>query len=106
MISRYGQINYQKVIWLLLALMLLSLAAGPALAYVTPDETAQAEKLAPCATYEDMGVMGREGGLLSLLGIGGHQDPIPATIGTAGDFSLRAVQSESASYVVYARPGC
>jgi hypothetical protein len=64
------------------------------------------QTMAPCANYEDMGVLGREGGLLSLLGVGGYRDPMAAAMVTGKTYSMRPVQHESASYVIYVRAEC
>lgn len=106
MMSKYVQINHRKVISLLLAVILLSLATGPALANLTSDETGQNDNLVPCANYKDFGFLGREGGLLSLLEAGRDRDPILVTIVTGAAYSLRAVQNGSASYVIYVRTDC
>jgi hypothetical protein len=106
MMSKYVQINHRKVISLLLAVILLSLTTGPALANLASDKTGQNDNLVPCANYENFGVLGREGGLLGLLEVGRDRDPILVTIVTGEAYSLRAVQNGSASYVIYIRTEC
>jgi hypothetical protein len=96
---------------LLVAIFVLSLAAVPAMANSAPVEpelfgAGYHQTLAPCANYEDIGVLGREGGLLGLLGVGGHRDPISAAIVTGEAYSVRAVQNGSASYAIYVRTEC
>ena len=106
MMSKYVQINHRRVISLLLAVILLSLATGPALANLASDETGQNDNLTFCANYKNFGVLGREGGLLSLLEVGRDRDPFLATVVTGEAYSLRAVQNGSASYVIYVRTDC
>lgn len=99
-------------VYSLLALIFgLSLAAVPAMANAAPAEAelfgaGHHQTMAPCANYEDIGVLGREGGLLSLLGVGGHRDPMVAAMVTGKTYSIRPVQHESASYVIYVRTEC
>ncbi len=109
--GRPVRVNPGGVRLLLAAIFLLSLAAVPAMANAASVETAlfgagHHQKMAPCANYEDMGVLGREGGLLSLLGVGGHRDPMVAAMVTGKTHSIRPVQHESASYVIYVRAEC
>lgn len=111
MISKYLHINHRQVISLLLAVIWLSLATGPALANAPSPaahsfEAGHNSNLAPCANYEDIGVLGREGGLLGLLGVGGHRDPISAAIVTGKTYTMRPVQHASATYVIYVKTEC
>lgn len=104
----------------LAALLLLSLtiwtpvqAAGSA-AYpgdAVPSQTFRENSIssrgpAPaCTGYEAGGVLGREDGTLSLLGIDGSISPA-ASLLESGAFSLHSARSASASYVVFIRTEC
>lgn len=105
------RVNPGGVCLLLAVLFVLSLAAVPPMANAAPVGidvfgADHHQTIAPCTNYEDMGVLGREGGLLSLLGVGGHRDPMVAAMVTGKTYSIRPVQHESASYVIYVRAEC
>jgi hypothetical protein len=103
--------NDWGVLSFLLAIFVLTLAAAPALVNSAADETdsvraSHYRNFATCAGYKTMGVLGREGGLLSLLGVDGHPEPVMAIVKGEG-YSLRAVHNgQSAIYVVYVRTDC
>jgi hypothetical protein len=92
-----------------LAIFVLALAAVPTLASPVPAQTVlpAAEfvqtTLAPCLNEAATGVMGREGGLLSLLGVDGHPEPV-STILNGEAYAPYAVHNgTSATYVVFVK---
>ncbi|MBE7549955.1 MAG: hypothetical protein HS126_02610 [Anaerolineales bacterium] len=110
MISEYIQINHWKAVSLLLAIFLLLPATSPVLTPAAPNEitgleAGYTENFAPCESAEGI-VLGREGGLLSLLGADGHSEPV-AIIVKGESYSPQAIQSEQlATYVGYVRTDC
>jgi hypothetical protein len=94
----------------LVAIFVLTLAAIPAMANSAPVDAelfgaGHHQTLAPC-TRDMSGVLGREGGLLSLLGVDGHPEPVAAIV--LGDaYSPLAVHNgQSVPFVVYVRTDC
>jgi len=110
MMSKYVQINHWKVVSLLLAIFLLLLATAPVLATTAPDEinvleAGYTKNFAPCENAKGI-VLGREGGLLSLLGVDGHSEPVAAIVKGEG-YSPQTIQSRQlATHVVYVRTDC
>lgn len=109
--GRPGWFAGWKVRLLLLAVLVLALIAAPALVNAAPDEMGGLEinrqgPSSPCVAYRVTGVLGREGGLLALLAIGGQIDPV-ASLAKKGAISLRAIHNgQSAAYVYYTQTGC
>lgn len=109
MMSKQIQINRKAVISLLLTTLLLSLIT-PVLTTAAPNEfngleTDHAEKLAPCVSTEGI-ILGREGGLLSLLGIDGHSESVAAIV-KGNIYSPQAIYDQPLpNHVVYRRTDC
>ena len=95
---------------LLVGLIGLSLAAVPALANTAPVETELfgagfQQTMAPC-TRDTTVVLGREGGLLSLLGVDGHSEPVSAIVLDDAYSPLAVHNGQSVPFVVYVRTDC
>ena len=69
----------------------------------TPDQLAS--PVTACTGNEAGGVLGREDGLLSLLGIGGQNSQV-ASLLEDGTLSLYSVRSGSANYIVFIKTEC
>lgn len=61
---------------------------------------------ARCAAYTETRALGHEGGLLSLLGTGGHHDPSLESLVRSENTTLQAVWNGTSSHVVAVRTGC
>jgi hypothetical protein len=108
MISKYVQINRRNVLSLVVAAFILALAAAPALAQSPQDYSLRSLHNGLGTTgvaYEPSGVLGREGGLLSLLRVDGQANPVAALVKSKA-YSLRVVHNgQSGTYVVFTRIG-
>ena len=120
MIGNYVQFNGKSVFLMLLVVLLMAVTTGPALA-----NTAEADVEVSPALYQGgvrgeamdihlamgrpcvckrTGFLGREGGVLALLGVGQQAQVAPKAVGAAGDtYTLQPVHSQSGSWVVYTR---
>jgi hypothetical protein len=96
---------------LLLAVLVLALMAAPVLVNAAASATGESAvnrrgPSLPCVAPQTTGMLGREGGLLALLGIGGQIDPV-ASLVNKGTISLRPIHNgQSAAYVGYIQTGC
>ncbi len=109
-----------EIFSLLVAMGMLIIAVVPALADtneiaaekpiainqvgISEEELSVLTERRTACTCERSGALGREGGALGLLGIGQPNRMIPKPMGAAGtQYTLHAIQSGSASYVIYTR---
>lgn len=110
MMNKSVQSNYWKVGSLLLAVFLLLLAAAAVMA----SDASRGNKVpnvsyntgvAPCDDAEAI-VLGREGGLLSLLDANGYAAPVEAIVKGEG-YTRQAVESGHVSnHITYIRTDC
>ena len=109
MIGKYVQFNRRNVLSLLVAIFMLTLTAAPALVQSPQDCSPRSLDNELCTSgvaYETNVVLGREGGLLSLLRVDGQPNPVAALVMNKA-YSLRAIHNrQSATYVVYAQTDC
>lgn len=110
MMSKSVQINFWMVGSLLLAIFLLVLATAPdqvnAVDYgINMLEAGDARNIALCENAETI-VLGREGGLLSLLDENGYAEPVEAIVKGEG-YSRQVVDAgQRVPYVAYVRNDC
>ena len=94
----------------LVAIFMLTLASVPTMANSAPVDAelfgaGHHQTLAPC-TRDTTVVLGREGGLLSLLGVDGHSEPVSAIVLDEAYSSLAVHNGQSVPFVVYVRTDC
>jgi hypothetical protein len=110
MIHPWVYSRYKRLLALLLAALMLTLLAAPALASAANGAgrpgSGHQEGAAPCLTHTTTGALGHEGGALSLLGTGGQSAPT-TVLATATGSALKATYNgHSATYAVYTWTGC
>lgn len=107
--SKHIHISRRIVISFLLTILLLS-PITPMLTTAAPAEsdvlkTVHTESFAPCVNAEGI-VLGREGGLLSLLNVDGHSKHVAAIVKGNG-YSPQGMYGEQlANHIVYLRIDC